>query len=207
MPSQCPKCHSFVEDDSVCCADLRFTWKCRECHKISEGFVIPYGRCYLCGGELEVIDKPAVDDIGQVEIVHKGIQFEINACHYYRIAAEQVSDPASREVFTDFAEKELEHYRLLVERYHVHDAPDLNEGADDKIMKWLMEGIDFTDAESSIRTLYDRAIQAEVRTRDFYREQADQTGSEKEKEFYLQLAAEEEDHKTLLETERDAFFG
>ena len=49
MASSCPKCHQIIEDDSVCCAEVKYTWKCRACGKLSNGFVVPYGRCFLCG--------------------------------------------------------------------------------------------------------------------------------------------------------------
>jgi glutamate synthase (NADPH/NADH) small chain len=45
MASACPKCHQVIENDSVCRADVKYTWKCKECGKLSTGFVIPYGRC------------------------------------------------------------------------------------------------------------------------------------------------------------------
>jgi len=55
MPSNCPKCRRILEEDEICCAQVRYTWKCRKCHKLSTGFAVPYGKCFLCGGELEQI--------------------------------------------------------------------------------------------------------------------------------------------------------
>ena len=50
MPSTCPKCRQVVAEDIVCCAELRYTWKCTSCAKLSTGFALPFGRCFLCGG-------------------------------------------------------------------------------------------------------------------------------------------------------------
>jgi len=67
VPSSCPKCHRVLTDDTICCADVRYTWKCRECGKLSQGFVVPYGKCYLCGGTFDVVpdDAGAIIDIDQ----------------------------------------------------------------------------------------------------------------------------------------------
>src|ERR1019366_3665609 len=55
MPSSCPKCHGVLEEDEICCAQVRYTWRCKSCFKLTTGFAIPYGKCFMCGGELEVI--------------------------------------------------------------------------------------------------------------------------------------------------------
>ena len=53
MPSTCPKCHEVVAEDVICCADLEYRWKCRSCSKVCQGMAVPYGKCFLCGGNLE----------------------------------------------------------------------------------------------------------------------------------------------------------
>ena len=60
MPSACPKCHRVLDQDEICCAQIRYTWKCKQCHKLSTGFALPYGKCFLCGGDLAVGGKPRV---------------------------------------------------------------------------------------------------------------------------------------------------
>ena len=55
MPSSCPKCHGVLEEDEICCAQVRYAWRCKSCFKLTTGFAIPYGKCFMCGGELEVI--------------------------------------------------------------------------------------------------------------------------------------------------------
>ena len=67
MYSTCPKCGRVVEDDIICCAELTQTWKCKSCGKLTTGFVVPYGRCFLCSGELEVIEAYSSDDPAKLE--------------------------------------------------------------------------------------------------------------------------------------------
>jgi hypothetical protein len=55
MPSSCPKCRRVIEEDEICCAQVRYTWRCKSCFKLTSGFAVPYGKCFLCGGELEVL--------------------------------------------------------------------------------------------------------------------------------------------------------
>ncbi len=50
MPSTCPKCRAVLEEDEICCAQVRYTWRCKSCFKLTSGLAIPYGKCFLCGG-------------------------------------------------------------------------------------------------------------------------------------------------------------
>ena len=62
MPSTCPKCRAVIEEDEICCAQVRYTWRCKSCFKLTTGFAIPYGKCFLCGGDLEVIHDRDLGD-------------------------------------------------------------------------------------------------------------------------------------------------
>ena len=204
MATQCPYCHQTLEDDAVCCAGLTFTWKCKSCHKVTQGFAIPYGRCHLCGGELEVQERPTEYPEEVLTAIQQGLIFEANSHHFYRLAAQKTSDARMKEIFQDFAEKEIQHYETLSEKYHLHDKLAIDENFDRLIMDYLFHGIDFNDA-ASLRTLYDQGIKMEERTRDFYLAQAEKATSPSVQEVYRELAAEEEEHKAILEAERDAF--
>jgi hypothetical protein len=45
-----------LDQDEICCAQVRYTWKCKQCHKLTTGFAMPYGKCFLCGGDLAVVE-------------------------------------------------------------------------------------------------------------------------------------------------------
>lgn len=204
MASKCPKCHEFLDDDGICCAEIKYTWKCRSCGKLSTGFVVPYGRCFLCGGENEVIDGYHGTRSEMVAIVREAMQYELDMYHFYRLALERTGDPGLRETIEDLCLKEKEHLDELEEKYHLHSDPELHTPTDEQnqmMAHWLFEGISFQADEHPIR-IYDKAIQMERRTRDYFNARAEELPPGRQREIYRELAAEEEEHVALLETER-----
>jgi len=208
MASTCPKCHQVIEDDSVCCADVKYTWKCKACGKLSTGFVVPYGRCFLCGGENERIQGYSGARPDQVAIVHEAVQYELDMYQFYRLAMSRTSSEDLRAILEDLYHKEEDHLAELEGKYHVHLDPQLRqlpEHAEKLLSQWIFRGIDFSDAERHVLAVYDHAIAMERRTRDYFRGRADSFVPGPQKEIYRELAAEEEEHISLLETERDQF--
>ena len=78
MASTCPKCHRVLEEDEVCCAQVRYTWRCTGCFKFDSGFIIPYGPCFLCGSQLEVIPDRDLGDGMQFLPVREALHFELD---------------------------------------------------------------------------------------------------------------------------------
>ncbi len=89
MPSFCPKCHAVLEEDEICCAQVRYTWKCKSCHKLTSGLALPYGKCFLCGGDLEVVEGRELGDPMRFQAVRDAVQFELNSFHFYKLAREK----------------------------------------------------------------------------------------------------------------------
>jgi len=208
MPSTCPKCHRVIETDSVCCADVKYTWKCKSCGKLSTGFVIPYGRCFMCGGENELVKGYSGVQPDLVAIVHEAVQYEVDMYHFYRLALQHSGDKVLRAVLEELYHKEEDHLSELEEKYHLHLDPDLRTlpGQKQKIVSdWIFQGIDFNDAEGHILQVYDKAILMERRTRDRFLAHANALEPGPQKEIYRELAAEEEEHVSTLETEREQF--
>ncbi len=208
MPSTCPKCHEVVADDDVCCADLVYTWKCTSCHKVSTGFAVPYGRCFLCGGKLEVTKGTEFDDPMTVAPIRQAVQFELNTYHFYRLALLRAEDPTLKAIFEQLYQHEVDHLHLLQERYHTHlneEVLNLRPDADTLLADSLFAGIDFTDPKLAPVGLYDKAIEMERRTRDYFRDLAKNLPPGKVKDVCKELAAEEEEHVAMLETEREQF--
>ena len=208
MASTCPKCHQELDSDSVCCADIKFTWKCKKCGKLSTGFVVPYGRCYLCGGKNEVVKGYSGEQPELVAIVREAVQYEVDMYHFYRLALEKTRDAELREVLEELYHKEEDHLTELEEKYHLHFDADLRKLPAENELKtsgWIFEGVDFTNAEGHVLQVYDKAISMERRTRDRFLEHAQSLPPGSQREIYRELAAEEEDHVTMLETEREQF--
>jgi rubrerythrin len=210
MPSTCPKCRSVVAEDIVCCADLVYTWKCLRCHKVSTGFAVPYGRCFLCGGELRVVSGHQFDEPMRVGPIRDAVQFELNSYHFYRLALTRAADGVLRAVLEQLYQHEVDHLHTLQERYHTHlsdEALTLRPDADALLADALFRGIDLDDPRGGPLGLYDKAIAMEKRTRDHFRMLAEKTPEGPERDVCRELAAEEDEHVALLETEREQFAG
>jgi glutamate synthase (NADPH) small chain len=208
MPSRCPKCHEVIENDIVCCAEVKYTWKCASCGKLSTGFVIPYGRCFLCGGKIEVVDTHQAKNPVEVSIVQEAVRYELDMFHFYRLAMSRTSNSELREVLEDMSHKEEDHLDELEEKYHVHLDPALRQPAHDTdsiFAEWIFRGIDLQDAGDHVLQVYDKAIEMERRTHKHFMMLADSLPPGVEKETYRELAAEEEEHVALLEMEREQF--
>jgi rubrerythrin len=207
MASNCPKCHQIVDDDTVCCAEVRYTWKCKSCGKLSTGFVVPYGRCYMCGGENEVV-KPYTGAAPEtVAVIREAIQYELDMFHFYKLGMERTQDPQMKVVLEEMFHKEEDHLVDLEEKYHVHpdeNPREMTPDAEKIYASWIFEGINFSDGDHVLE-LYDKAIALERRTRDHFQARAAELPDGPERELYRELAAEEEDHVAILETEREQF--
>jgi glutamate synthase (NADPH) small chain len=203
MPSTCPKCHHVLEHDEICCAQIRYTWKCRKCHKLSTGFALPYGKCFLCGGDLALVEDRELGDPMRLRAIREAVQFELNAFYFYKLAREQAKDPRHRLVLERLYEAELDHLHELSEKYHAHlDAKeiDMTPEAEKLLAGWLFQDLDVSE-EAGLARLYESAVEMEKRTRDHFRKLAGELPEGLEKELCLELASEEDEHIAMLETE------
>jgi len=197
-----------VAEDIVCCADLAYTWRCTLCCKISTGFAIPYGKCFMCGGRLEVVRGYETDDPMKVKPIRDAVQFELDTYHFYRLALRKIADPTMRAILQQLYEHEVDHLHTLQERYHTHlDEEVVNTQPDvDALLSYaVFRGIDLADARDGPLDLYDKAIRMEIRTRDHFRDLAASLPDGPERRVCLELAAEEAEHVVLLEAEREQF--
>jgi rubrerythrin len=208
MGSSCPKCHQDVEEDVICCAELKHTWKCRKCGKRSTGFVVPYGRCFLCGGENVVVEPYASVDVKTARVVEDAVQFEVNMYQFYRLGRERASAPDVRAVFEQLYLKEQDHLQEFEKKYHIHlenEVLEMPANAERLLAAKIFMGIDFDDITGQVQPLYERALQLEKRTRDHFARRARELPEGTEKEICRELAAEEEEHVSMLETELQQF--
>jgi rubrerythrin len=208
MASICPKCRAEIEDDAVCCAYLRHVWKCRTCGKRSTGFVVPYGRCFLCGGRNEVVHPYTAEDVRAARAVEEAVQFEVDMHTFYQLGRRRATDPTVRAVFEQLALKEQDHLEEIQTKYHVHLEPEVlapPPGAEEILARSLFEGIDFCDRSGQVLPLYERALTMERRTRDHFARRAGELTAGAEREICRELAAEEEEHIAILETELAQF--
>jgi rubrerythrin len=205
MPSTCPKCRAVLEEDEICCAQVRYTWRCKSCFKLTSGFAVPYGKCFLCGGDLEVIPNRDLGDSMAFQAIRDAVQFELNSFHFYKLARDKAAAPEQRAVLERLYEAELDHLHELEEKYHAHldrEVVELSRDEEALLANWLFRGIR-VGADSNIADLYQAALEMERRTRDHFRKLARELPEGLERELCEELAAEEEEHVALLEGELD----
>jgi len=205
MPSTCPKCRTIVEDDEICCAQVRYTWRCKSCFKLTSGLAVPYGKCFMCGGDLEVIQNRELGDSMRFQAIRDAVQFELNSFHFYKLARDRARTPDQRAVLERLYEAELDHLHELEEKYHAHldrSVVELSADEDRLLSNWLFQGLRVTE-DSGVRDLYRIALEMETRTRDHFRNLARSLPAGLEKEVCEELAAEEEEHVALLAGEID----
>jgi rubrerythrin len=192
-----------LEQDEICCAQIRYTWKCKQCHKLCTGFALPYGKCFLCGGDLAVVEQRDLGDPMRMRAIRDAVQFELNAFYFYKVAREQAKDAPHRVVLERLYEAELDHLHELSEKYHAHleqSEIDISPEAEKLLAGWLFQGLDVSD-DSSILRVYQSAVEMERRTRDHFRKLAGELPEGLEKELCQELASEEDEHIAMLETE------
>ena len=203
MPSTCPKCRRTLEEDEICCAQIRYSWRCRSCFKLTSGLAIPYGKCFLCGGDLEVIPGRDLGDSMRFQAIRDAVQFELNSFHFYKLARDKAKNPDQKAVLERLYEAELDHLHELEEKYHAHldrEVVELSSDEQTLLSNWLFRGIHVT-LDSGIADLYQVALEMERRTRDHFRKLASELPSGLERDLCAELAAEEEEHVALLEGE------
>jgi rubrerythrin len=203
MPSSCPKCHRVLEEDEICCAQVRYTWRCKNCLKLTTGFAVPYGKCFMCGGPLEVIEGRELGDSMRFRAIREAVEFELNSFHFYKLARDRAQSAEQRAVLERLYEAELDHLHELEEKYHAHldrETVELSADHDKLLANWLFQGIKL-DEQTGVKELYEVALEMECRTRDHFRKLAVELPAGLEKELCGELAAEEEEHVALLEGE------
>jgi len=203
MPSSCPKCRRVLEEDEICCAQVRYTWRCKSCFKLTRGFAIPYGKCFMCGGDLETIENRELGDTMRFQAIRDAVQFELNSFHFYKLARDKAQTSDQRAVLERLYEAELDHLHELEEKYHAHLDREVVELSQDEqllLSNWLFRDI-HVGSDSGVRDLYQAALEMERRTRDHFRKLASGLPPGLEKDLCGELAAEEDEHVALLEGE------
>src|SRR5215475_3922560 len=206
MPSTCPKCRSVVEDDEICCAQVRYTWRCKSCFKLTSGIAVPYGKCFMCGGDLEIIRDRNLGDSMRFQAIRDAIQFELNSFHFYKLARDRAKTPEQRATLERLYEAELDHLHELEEKYHAHldrSVVELSAGESQLLSNWLFKGLQVAD-DAAARDLYQIALEMEQRTRDHFRHFAQSLPPGLERDLCAELAAEEDEHVALLQGELES---
>ncbi len=157
----------------------------------------------MCGGALEIIQNRELGDTMRFRAIRDAVQFELDSFHFYKLARDRARTPDQRAVLERLYEAELDHLHELEEKYHAHLEREVVELSSDEqhlLSSWLFRDIGLTE-DSGIADLYRAALEMERRTRDHFRALAHDLPPGLERELCGELAAEEEEHVAMLETE------
>jgi glutamate synthase (NADPH/NADH) small chain len=152
---------------------------------------------------LEIIQNRDLGDTMRFRAIRDAVQFELNSFHFYKLARDRAHTREQRAVLERLYEAELDHLHELEEKYHAHldrEVVELSSDEQNLLSNWLFRGIRLTE-DSGIADLYQAALEMERRTRDHFRSLARELPAGLERDLCEELAAEEEEHVAMLETE------
>jgi rubrerythrin len=199
----CPKCHRPLPQGAICCAEVRCMWRCRRCFKLTIGFAIPYGRCRLCDGELQMFTDSYAPEAQRLWAVREAVQAELDAFLFYKLARDQARHWDQRAVLERLCEAEMSVLNDLEKQYHPHLATGMLEltlDEEHRLAQRLFRGICLSD-HSAVRDLYQAALAMERQTRDRFRSLAGQLPDGAERKVCAELAEKDAGHVALLESE------
>lgn len=133
------------------------------------------------------------------EILQYAIAKEGVARAMYANAAEEVKDPSARRLLADLAQAEGRHEKALQDL----DASRIPEKAPEDIsdlrIAEFLEDVEL-DAHADLQTVLVYAMKREQKSRDFYEAMANEWQDPEAKKLFATLAAQEQEHKRVLET-------
>ncbi len=138
------------------------------------------------------------------EIMEMAIQYEADASEFYATAANTAKDPAAKTLLKEFASIELKHKEKL-ERFNLdgiaeehHTVPKTH---DLHISDYLVD-IEITP-DSTSQDIMVHAMKREQKAYEFYARMLKVVTSTDVRNLFEELAEEELEHKSKIETEYD----
>jgi len=177
-------------------------WRCRKCFKLSMNFVIPYGRCSFCDGELQIFGNAGTPEAARVCAIREAVQTVLDVFLFYKLARDQSRHWDQRAIMERLCESEMAVLHELEKQYHPHLEPRLLDPPiedQDRMTQRLFRGICLSD-HSAVRDLYNAAIEMERRTSSHFRAVATHLPDCPEKAMLVGLAIRD-DRLALIDAE------
>jgi len=137
-----------------------------------------------------------------MDIFEYAMQMEKDGENFYREVAQQSPNRGIKTILTMLADEEVRHYNAI-EKMKSAEPVQLAEGSvltDAKnVFAQLKESGEKFTSETNQIGLYEKALDIEKKSQDFYTEKAGEVSDPNAKELFLRLAQEEQKHYVLVE--------
>jgi len=132
------------------------------------------------------------------DILAMAVKNEVEAHEFYKAAAEKVQDKNLQKTFEDLAKEETKH-KVLLQGYLDNDIKTMKfkENKDFQLSETVEEKTLSTDM--SFKDAIALAMKKEEEAMNMYRQFAEASEGEKQKETFVELVKMEQQHKTRLE--------
>ena len=156
-----------------------------------------------------MVDREALSE--ELEALQFALKTEEDGYKYYKESSERTDHPVAKKFFTNLAEDEVEHIRLIKEFHHsLEQSPDNGEvelpdapGNPLKKLKTIFEEARENikgniPADTGILDVYKHAMDLETKAAEFYKKRRDVTKFERMKKMFDWLFHFESYHYQLL---------
>ena len=135
-----------------------------------------------------------------MDALEVAMKMEQDGENFYRELSQKAINPGFREIFNQLADDEVDHYQLFLTIQHspesLMEASDVKNAAN--LFKQMIARGDLSDLDSTQLELYQKAMDLEKESRDFYLKKAMEAAAQNQRELFQKIAAEEERHYFLL---------
>jgi rubrerythrin len=141
------------------------------------------------------------------EALKYALRMELDGKKFYTLAARESTNSVGKDLFSWLAEQEAFHYKRFEEIYTAISAQEGWPSHRIKPPKPIKMGTLFSrlikESSRSSGSRADiasaeKAIEMEIKSRDYYKDRADKASSADEKRFFTEISAEEQGHYLAL---------
>jgi len=144
-------------------------------------------------------------ETAQSEAIRAALDFEQRGHDYYKDIAAHAENPLTRTVFSTLADEELQHMeriRQLYDETGAGEAPSAPPGSLEEAVRRVFDNTEWKEREAwkmDNAAAYDFATGLEREGYALYSRLAEESESDREREFYRRLQNEELNHLSALE--------
>lgn len=156
-------------------------------------------RVYL-SKQTEMLGKDKMKEEYNMDAWQVAMKMERDGEKFYRGLAEKAVNPGLREIVNQLASDEAKHYEVFC---NMQQSPGEYEKTalsttDGNIFKQIIVKNTFDHLDTSQLELYQKAMESEQQSQEFYLAEATRTQDPNQRNIYQRIAAEEEQHYFLL---------